>query len=133
MPLAGDSHVQVPRDRRCAPAGRSCAATSAASSAGWAACDSLPPKPPPIRVQMQTTWFCCKPRQWATDGLDLARVLGRGVDRDLAALAGDRQGRLGLQVEMLLAAGAEGPLEDVLGLRECGLGVAPRQSAASGR
>ena len=36
--------------------------------------------------------------------LDLARVLGRGVDRDLVVLARDRQRDLALEVEMVLAA-----------------------------
>ena len=62
-------------------------------------------------------------------GLDLARVLGRGVDGDLARLAGNGQGRLGLQVEMLLPAGAEGPFDHVLGPLERGRGVSPRHPA----
>ena len=126
MPLARDPHVQVAGvddPRRPAGARRRPAPPA---GAGWAACDSLPPNPPPIRVQTQTTWFWRRPRQCATTLLDLAGVLRRRVDGDLPGLAGDRQRGLGLQVEMLLAAGAEGPLEDVLGLRQRGRGVSPR-------
>ena len=67
------------------------------------------------------------------DGLDLARVLGRGVDGHLAPLARDGQGRLRLQVEMLLAAGAKGPLDHVLGPRQGGLERRRAPAAGSGR
>ena len=45
--------------------------------------------------------------------LDLARVLGRGVDRDLVVLARDRQRDLALEVEVVLAADLDPALDPV--------------------
>ena len=132
MPFAGDPHVEVSRvdDRAGLPV---LWATRAASSAGWAACDSLPPNPPPIRVQVQTTMFCRSPRQWATTAWI---SLGFWVEECTVIWPpspGNGEGGLGLEVEMLLAAGAESSLDHVLGPRERGLRRRPARSAGSGR
>ena len=46
-------------------------------------------------------------QQPGADMLDLGRMLGRGMDDDVAVLAGQREGDLTLEVEMLLPADAE--------------------------
>jgi len=66
-------------------------AISAARMAGSAACVSLPPKPPPIRRQMQNHLRELQAETMSHNGLDFARVLRGGMHRDLARLAGNRE------------------------------------------
>ena len=62
-------------------------------------------------------------------GLDLARVLRRGVNEELARFAGPGQGRLTLQVELFLAAALEHAFEHQVGGAECGGEIAARDPA----
>ena len=59
--------------------------------------------------------------------LDLGRVLGRGVDRDLVVLAGHGQGDLPLEIEMFLAADTHPPGQAPWCSGDGGLGVAAPQ------
>ena len=55
---------------------------------GNAACVSLPPKPPPMRLQMQTTWWKCRPSASATTSWISVGFCVERVDDHLALLAG---------------------------------------------
>ena len=79
-------------------------ATRAAMAANRLAWVSLPPKPPPMRRISTVTASSGTPSTCGHDVLHLARVLGRGMDGDVAILARHGQGDLALEVEMLLAA-----------------------------
>ena len=66
MPLACDREILVATENDAEPGGGDGSRPEAAKIAGWAACVSLPPKPPPIRLQTQTTWACRMPSARAT-------------------------------------------------------------------
>ena len=73
----------------------------AAISAGWL---SLPPKPPPIR-RTSTVDGIVRQAEHLGDGvLDLGRMLRRGMDKHVAALARNGIGDLSFEVEMVLPA-----------------------------
>ena len=66
-------------------------------------CISLPPKPPPIRRHCTVTSWLGTAEHVGDDLLGLGRVLGAALHEDLAALVDERERRVGLEVEVLLA------------------------------
>ena len=77
-----------------------------------------------------TSWLR-QPEHVRDDLLRLGRVLGAGLDEDLARLVDERQRGVGLQVEVLLPGELELALEDVRAPAQRGL--RRRRAAASGR
>ena len=59
--------------------------------------------------------------------LGFARMLGRGIDRDLVVLAGNGKGDMALEIEVVLAADAHLAFDDVLRLGKAGGDIATLQ------
>ena len=86
---------------------------------------SLPPKPPPVSAWMTRACSALMLERLAHRLVDVVGALERAVDGDAAILAGHRDHRVVLDVELLLVADPVLALEDDVGLGEARLEVAP--------
>ena len=72
------------------------------------------------------TWWARQPQHVRDDVLGLGRVLGAGLDEDLAVLVDQRQRGVGLQVEVLLPAEFEFAAEPVRAAAASAASASPR-------
>ena len=105
--LAGQDHVVVAVEAELGGAAgpaRRRARRRRRIGRGWL---SLPPKPPPMRRTSTDDGVVAQAEHLGDVVLHLGRVLGRGVDVEVAVLAGDGHGDLAFEIEVVLSADGE--------------------------
>ena len=93
---------------------------------------SLPPKPRPCAGHSIDHGIGGHAQHVGDDVLDLAGVLGRGMDEHFVVLAGDRHGDLAFEVEVVLAADRDPALQPARRVGDAPSAASPRLSVMGG-